>query len=128
MRVPASSNRQPWAGRRRSLRRHGLPWGVALTLLRWAGRGVLRAGKALAESYISRKRSNAVAGERLAEAMMRYAELCMSARRTPKDLEEAVTFLDNAAALYTEIGQPEKAAEAQALKAEAGPGDDGRRQ
>ncbi|MDP2674216.1 MAG: hypothetical protein Q8Q00_04825 [Dehalococcoidia bacterium] len=89
---------------------------------------MLRAGKALAESYISRKRSNAVAGERLAEAMMRYAELCMSAGRKPKDLEEAATFLDNAAALYTEIGQPEKAADAQALKAEAGPGDDGRRQ
>jgi len=127
MSVPAPSNHRPWA-QGHSLRTHGLPWGFARRLVRWAGRGVLRAGKDFVESYIVRKRSNAADGERLAEAMMRYAELCMSAGRKPKDIEEAATFLDNAAALYTEIGQPEKAADAQALKAEAGLGDHGRRQ
>jgi len=127
MSVPAPSNHRPWA-QGRSLRRHGLPWGFAQSLVRWAGRGVLGASKALFELYMAGKRRNAVDGERLAEAMMRYAELCMSAGRKPRDLKEATTYLDKAAALYTEIGQPEKAAEAQALKAEAGPGDDGRRQ
>lgn len=124
--VPAPSNHRPWAwshGPRKlgALRRCAFP------VLQRGGRWLLRAGRALAEPYVSRKRSNAVAGERLAEAMMRYAELCMTARKTPRDLEEAATFLDNAAALYTEIGEPEKAAEAQALKAEAGVVDDGRR-
>ena len=89
---------------------------------------MLRAGKALFEPYMEGRRRNAADGERLAKAMMRYAELCMSAGRKPKDLQEATTYLDRATALYTEVGQPEKAAEAQALKAEAGPGDDGRRQ
>lgn len=122
----APSNHRPWA-QGHSLRKHGTPWRFASTLLRWAGRGLLRAGKALFEPYLDRKGRNAVAGERLAQAMMRYAELCMSAGKTPRDLQEAATYLDKAAALYTEIGQPEKAAEAQALKAKVGVVDDGRR-
>lgn len=66
-----------------------------------------------------------MAGERLAEAMMRYAELCLSAEKRPRDLSEAAIYLDKAAALFTEIGQSEKAAQARALTAQAGLGNDG---
>lgn len=125
--VPAPSSQLPSAGRH-SLQKLGAAWGFALAALRCAERGLLRAGTYLVEPYIAGKRRNAVAGERLAEAMMRYAELCMSAGKTPRDLKQAATFLDNAAALYTEIGQPERAAEAQALKADAGLGNHGRSQ
>lgn len=122
MSVPAPSDRRPWAGRRR-LGEHGPPWTLVAGALGRAQRGLLHAGKALVEPYVGRKRSRAVAGERLAEAMMRYADLCMSADKTPRDREEAARFLDHAAALYMEIGRPEKAAAAQALKAEARLGD-----
>jgi len=47
--------------------------------------------------------------------MVRYAKLCLTSR-VPPDLEEAATYLDKAAGMYIQIGQPEKAAEVRALK------------
>jgi hypothetical protein len=64
-----------------ALERLGLP------ALQRGGRTLLRVGKTVIESYVNRKRKPAAAGERLAEAMVRYAKLCMSPVRSPQDLE-----------------------------------------
>ena len=101
-------------GKPAALERLGLP------ALQRGRRWLLRAGKAVIDSYVGRKRRGSVAGERLAEGMVRYAKLCMSAGRTTQDLDEATTFLDDAASLYTEAGRPEDAAEALALRPRAG--------
>ncbi len=124
--VPVPSSQLPLAGRR-SLQKLGESWGFVIRALRHLARGLLGVGKAFVESYMGRKRRNAVAGERLAEAMMRYAELCMSAGRKPQDLNEAATYLNEAASVYEQMGRPEDAAKALALKAEAGLGEHGRR-
>ena len=117
--VPAPSEQPPGVGSHRpgkpaALERLGLP------ALQRGGRWLLRAGKAVIESYVGRKRRSDAAGERLAEAMARYAKLCMSAGRTAHDLDEATTFLDDAASLYTGADRSEDAAEALALRPQAG--------
>jgi hypothetical protein len=101
-------------GKPAALERLGLP------ALQRGRRWLLRAGKAVIESYVGRKRRSDAAGERLAEAMARYAKLCMSAGRTAQDLDEATAYLDEAGSLYTEAGRPEDAAEALALRPRAG--------
>jgi hypothetical protein len=116
---PMSSEQKPGVGSHRprkpaTLVRLGLP------VLQRGGRWLLRVGKAVIEPYVGRKRRGSVAGERLAEGMVRYAKLCMSAGRTAHDLDEATTFLDDAASLYTEAGRSEDAAEALALRPRAG--------
>lgn len=124
--IPAPSSRLPSSGRH-SLGRLRATWRIALTALRCAERGLLGAGKAFVGSNMGRKRRSAADGERLAEAMMRYAELCMSAGRKREELNEAATYLDEAASLYKQMGRPEDAARALALKTEADLGEHNRR-
>ena len=115
---PKSSKQEPGTGSHRhrksaALERLGLP------ALQRGGRRLLRVGKTVIESYLNRKRKPAAAGERLAEAMVRYAKLCMSPVRSPQDLEEATAYLDKAASLYTEVGRHGDATEALALRPQA---------
>jgi len=84
------------------------------------GRRLLRAGEIVTGRYLAGRRRGTAAEARLAEAMVSYAKLCLTAGKTPRDLEEAATYLDKAADLYIEIGRPEEAAEARALKPGAG--------
>jgi hypothetical protein len=117
--VPVPSEQPPGVGSHRpgkpaALERLGFP------VVQRGGRWLLRLGKAVIEPYVGRKRRSAAAGERLAEGMMRYAKLCMSAGRTAQDFDEATTYLDEAASLYTEAGRSEDAAEALALRPRAG--------
>lgn len=101
-------------GKPAALERLGLP------VLQRGGRWLLRVGKAVIEPHVGRKRRSAAAGERLAEAMARYAKLCMSPGRSAQDFDEAARYLDEAASLYTAADRRENAAEALALRARAG--------
>jgi hypothetical protein len=115
--APMPSEQEPAAGglgKPAALERFGLP------VVQRGGRWLLRVGKAVIEPYVGRTRRSAAAGERLAEAMVRYAKLCMSAGRTAQHLDEAATYLDETASLYTEAKRPEDAAKALALGPQAG--------
>lgn len=66
-------------------------------------------------SYMRRKRGKVGDRARVAAAMVAYAKLCLSAGG-PHNLDQAASFLDEAAALYTEIGRLDEAKEALAMK------------
>jgi hypothetical protein len=114
---PMSSDQEPAArdpGEPAVLERFGFAH------VRRCGELPLRFGRAIIQRYVDRKRRRRATGARLAEAMVRYAELCMSPRRTERDHDEAAKYLDEAADLYTEAGQSQDAARALALRSRAG--------
>ncbi len=86
---------------------------------------MLKAGEIVIGPCLAGRRRGAAGEARLAEAMVSYAKLCLAAGKTPRDLEEAATYLDKAAGMYAQIGQAEKAARARALKPGAGARIDG---
>lgn len=114
---PMSSDREPAAG---DPGKPAVLEAFGFAHVQRCGQFLLRFGRVIIQPYVDRKRRRRATGARLAEAMVRYAELCMSARRTEQDPGEAAKYLDEAADLYTEAGQSEDAARALALRSRAG--------